>query len=72
MNRLEDINENIKLFAAIETKINLRRWVKKHESQVGDRDKLKLKIIVLNDSIGKEVHMTQLVRFAAENSVIVT
>jgi len=31
--------------------------VKKHESQVGEHDKLKLKVIVLHDSIGKEVHM---------------
>ena len=41
--------------------------MKKHESQVGDRDKLKLKAVVLRDG-SKEVHMTQLVRFAAEDS----
>jgi len=54
--QVEDIDENVKLFAAIGTKINPRRWVKKHESQVGNRDKLKT--VVLHDSIGKEVHMT--------------
>ena len=37
--------------------------VKKHESQACDRDKLKLKAVVLHDG-SKEVHMTQLVRFA--------
>ena len=42
--------------------------MKKHESQVGDRDKLKLKAMVLHDG-SKEVHMTQSVRFAAEDSV---
>jgi len=46
--------------------------VKKHESKVSERDKLKLKAIVLHDSIGKEVHMTQPVRFADENLVTVT
>ena len=55
---IEDINENVKLFAAIGTKINLQKWMKKHESQVGKHDKLKLKAIVLNDGIGKVVHMT--------------
>ena len=35
---------------------------KKHESQVCDRDKLKLKAVVLHDG-SKEVHMTQPVRF---------
>ena len=65
---IEDINENIKLFTAIGTKINARKWVKKHEFQVFDRDKLKLKAIVLKDD-SKEVHMTQPDRFAAENSV---
>ena len=37
--------------------------MKKHESQVGDRDKFKLKVIVLHDD-SKEVHMTQPDRFA--------
>ena len=43
--------------------------MKKHESQVGECDKLKLKAIVLHDSIGKEIHMTQPVRFANEGLV---
>ena len=30
--QVEDINENVKLFAVIGTKINPRKWVKKHES----------------------------------------
>jgi len=44
--------------------------VKKHESQVGNRDKLKA--VDLYDNIGKEVHMTQPVQFAAEDLVTVT
>jgi len=36
---VEDNDKNVELFAAIGTKINPRRWVKKHESQVGNRDK---------------------------------
>ena len=31
---VKDIDENVKLFAAIGTKITPRKWVKKHESQV--------------------------------------
>jgi len=45
--------------------------VKKHESQVGERDKLKLKAVVLHNGIGKEVHMTQAVRLAVEDLVTV-
>jgi len=45
--------------------------VKKHESQVGERDKLKLKAVILHDGIGKEVHMTQLIQFTTEDLVIV-
>jgi len=65
--QIEDINENVELFAAIRTKIKPRKWMKKHESQVGERDKLKLKVIVLHDDIGKELHMTQSVRCAAKD-----
>ena len=43
--------------------------MKKHESQVFDREKLKLKAVVLHDG-SEEVHMTQLGQFAAEDSVI--
>ena len=67
--QVEDIDENVKLFVAIGSKINPWKWVKKNESQIGERDKLKLKVIVLHDGIGKEVYMTQPVRFTAEDSV---
>ena len=66
--QVDDINKNVELFAVIGTKIKPRKWVKKHESQVCDRDKLKLKGVVLHDG-SKEVHMTQPDRFAAEDSV---
>jgi len=69
--QVENIDENVELFAVIGTKINPQKRVKKHESQVGERDKLKLKVVILHDSIDKEVHMTQPVRFAAENLVTV-
>ena len=55
------------MFASIETKVKSRSWVKKHESQACDRDKLKLKAVVLYDN-REEVHMTQPDRFAAEDS----
>ena len=67
--QVEDIDENVKLFTAIRTKIKPRKWVKKHESQVCTRDKLKLKAVVLRDG-SKEVHMTQPDQSAAEDSVI--
>ena len=41
--------------------------MKKHEFQACDRDKLKLKVVVLHDGI-EEVHMTQPDGFAAEDS----
>jgi len=47
------------LFAVIGIKIKSRKLAKKHESQVSERDKLKLKVVVLHDGIGKKVHMTQ-------------
>ena len=62
--QVEYIDENVKLFAAIGTKVKARSWVKKHESQACNRDKLKLKAVVLHDS-REEVHMTQPDRFAA-------
>ena len=55
------------MFAAIETKVKPLTWVKKHESQACDRDKLKLKAIFLHDC-REEVHMTQPDRFTAEDS----
>ena len=66
--QVEDIDENVELFAAIGTKIKPQKWVKKHESQVCDRYKLKLKVVVFHDT-SKEIHMTQPGRFAAEDSV---
>ena len=65
--QVEDIEENVELFAVIGTKIKSRKWVKKHESQACDRDKLKLKVVVLYDD-SEEVHMTQPDRFDAEDS----
>ena len=56
--QVEDINENVELFAAVRTMIKPRKWVKKHESQACDRDKLKLKVVVLHDG-SKKFHMTQ-------------
>jgi len=35
---VEEIDENVKLFAAIGTKINLQKWVKKYKFQVGERE----------------------------------
>ena len=55
------------MFAAIGTKIKPRKWVKKYKSQVCDRDKLKLKAVVLHDG-REEIHMTQPDRFAAEDT----
>jgi len=66
--QVEDIDENVELFAAIGTKIKPRKLVKKDEYQACDRDKLKLKAIVLHDG-SKEVYMTQPVRFAVEDFV---
>ena len=66
--QVADIDENVKLFAAIGTKVKPRKWGKKYESQACDRDKLKLKAVVLYDG-SEEVHMTQLDRFAAADSV---
>jgi len=62
--QVEDIVEDVELFAAIGTKVKPRSWLKKHESQACDRDKLKLKAVVLHDD-REEVHMTQPDRFAA-------
>jgi len=45
--------------------------VKKHESQIDELDKLKLKAIVFHDGIDKEVHMTQPVWFVTAKSISV-
>ena len=65
--QVEDIDENVELFAAIGTKVKPLKWVKKHESQACDRDKLKLKAVVLHDGHEK-VHMTQSDRFTAAST----
>ena len=62
-----DIDENVELFAAIGTKVKPRSLIKKHGSQACNRDKLKLKTVVLHDG-HEEVHMTQPDRFAAADS----
>jgi len=62
--KVEDIDENVELFAAIGIKVKPHTWVKKHESQASVYDKLKLKAIVLHDG-REEVHMTQPDRFTA-------
>ena len=62
--QVEDIDQNVELFTAIGTGVKPHSWVKKHETQACDRDKLKLKAVVLHDG-SKEVHMTQSDRFAA-------
>ena len=56
--QVEDIDESVELFATIGIKIKLQKWLKKHESQACDRDKLKLKAVVLHNG-SEEVHMTQ-------------
>ena len=63
--------EHVELVTAKETKLNSRKWVKKRESQIGELNKLKLKVVVLHDDIGKEVHMTQPVGFIAAYSILV-
>ena len=64
--QMDDIVEDIELFAAIGTKVKPHSWLKKHGSQACDLDKLKLKAVVLHDG-REEVHMTRSDRFAAAN-----
>ena len=45
--------------------------MKKHGSQVGELDQLKLKTVVLHDDHDDEIHMTQLVRFVATDLISV-
>jgi len=47
--QVENISEDVKLFAAIETKMNPQKWVKNREPPVVEVDKLKLRTIVLYD-----------------------
>ena len=56
--------EQNKFSATKGTKKNPHQWIiKKRESQVGELNQLKLKVIVLYDNIGKEIYMTQSVEF---------
>ena len=64
--QVDDIAEDVELFAAIGTKGKPLSWLKKHGFQACDIDKLKLKAVVLHDG-REEVHMTQSDRFAAAN-----
>ena len=41
--------------------------MKKRESQIGELDKLNLKVVILHDGIGKEVHIIQPIGFIAAN-----
>ena len=69
--QVEDIDDDVELFVAIGTNMNPRKWMKKCEPQVSELDKLKLKAVVLHDSIGKEVHITQPVQFVATDLITV-
>jgi len=69
--QVEDIDEDVELFTVIRTMMNPRKCVKKCESQIGELDKLKLKVVVPYEGIGKEIHMTQSVGFVAADSVSV-
>ena len=61
--------EHVELVASNETMLNPQKWVKKRGSQIGELDKLKLKIVVPHDGTGKEVHMTQPTGFITADSV---
>jgi len=63
--------EQVELVTAKGTKLNPQKWVKKCESQIGELNKLKLKVNVLYDGIGKEAYMTEAVGFIAADSVSV-
>jgi len=45
--------------------------VKKYESQISELDQLKLKVVILHDGIGKEIHMTQPVGYVAGDLKII-
>ena len=65
--QVEDIVKDVEVLAVIGTKVKSRLWGKKHESQACDRNKLKLKTVVLHDG-REEVHMTQSDRLSAANT----
>ena len=45
--------------------------MKKHESQVGELDQLKLKIVVFHDDHDEEIHMSQPIGFIATDLISV-
>ena len=60
----EQVEGKVNLIAVEGTKKNSQKWVvKKRGSQIDELNQLKLKVVVLHDGIGKEVYMTQPVRF---------
>ena len=68
---VEQVEEDVELFAAIRNKINPQKWVNKYESQIGELDQLKLKIADLHGDRDEEAHMTQSVEFITVESVSV-
>jgi len=65
--QIEDIAEDVELFAAIGTEVKSRLWFKKHESQACDLDELKLKAVALHDG-REEIHMSQSDGFATAHT----
>ena len=66
------VEEKVDLIAVRRTKKNQQKWVvKKHGSQFSKLNQLKLKTVVLHDSIGKEIHITQSIGSVAANLVSV-
>ena len=65
--QVEDIAKDVEVLAATGIKVKPYLWGKEHESQACERNKLKLKAVVLHDG-REEVHMTQSDRFAVANT----
>ena len=64
--------EQVNLIAAKRTKKNPQKWVvKKHGSQVGELNQLKLKTVILHNDRDGEIHMTQPVGFITADLVSV-
>jgi len=62
----------LNMIAVKRTKKNSQKWVvKKRESQHGELDQLKLKIIVLHGGRDGEIHMTQTVGFVIADLISV-
>ena len=45
--------------------------MKKYGSEVSELDQLKLKIVILHNNHGDEIHMTQLVEFVTANLILI-